>query len=61
MEDKEAIWNLTNIQITLSHSLTQAQEIVFVLSKQLHALQTQEKANTPTTERPVLDKKTNET
>ena len=39
MYDKEAMVNLTSINLTLSQSLTQAQETVLVLSKQLQALQ----------------------
>ena len=39
MEDKEAMANLTIINLTLSQSLAQAQETIFVLSKQLQALQ----------------------
>ena len=46
MEDKEAMENLTSINLTMSQSLTQAQETIMVLSKQLQALQTQEKAKT---------------
>ena len=47
MEDKEAMANLTSINLTLSQSLTQAQETILVLSKQLQALQVQ--AKTPST------------
>ena len=50
--------NLTSINLTLSQSLTQSQETILVLSKQLHALQVQTKAKTPTTKITVLDKKT---
>ena len=60
MEDKEAMSNLTSINLTLSQILTQAQEKILVISKQLKALYTQAKAKAPTTERPVLDKKTKE-
>ena len=35
MEDKEAMANLTSINLTLLQSLTQAQETILVLSKQL--------------------------
>ena len=35
MEDKEAMANLTSINLTLLQSLTQAQETMLVLSKQL--------------------------
>ena len=38
MEYKEAMANLTSINLTLSQSLTQAQETIFVLSKQIQAL-----------------------
>ena len=58
MEDKEAISNLTSINLTLYQSLTQAQETIFVLSKQLKALQVQTKTKTPATNRTALDKKT---
>ena len=57
MEDKEAIKNLKNINLTLYHSLTQAQEIVLVLSKQLQALQTKTNYKKPETEKPATDKK----
>ena len=46
--------------LTLSHSLTQAQETIFVLSKQLQALQDQSKAKKKTTKKHVMDKKTRE-
>ena len=39
MEDNEAMENLTTINLTLSQSLTQAQEKILVLSKKLQALQ----------------------
>ena len=61
MEDKEAMANLNSIKLTLSQSLMQAKETIMVLSKKLQALQTQAKEIKPTTERPVLDKKTKET
>ena len=38
MEDKEAMANLTSINLTLLQSLTQSQEIILVISKQLQAL-----------------------
>ena len=38
MEDKEAMENLTSINLTLFQSLNQAQETILVLSKQLQAL-----------------------
>ena len=53
--------NLTSINLTLYQRLTQAQETILVLSKQLWVLQTKAKAEIPTTETPVLDKKTKET
>ena len=53
MEDNKAKANLTRIKLTLSQSLIQAQETFLVLSKQLQALQAQEKAKKPTNERPV--------
>ena len=61
MEDKEAMANLTNINLPLSQILTQAQENILVLSKHLQALQTQAKAKIPNSESTVLDKKTKET
>ena len=57
MEDKEAMANLASINLTLSQSLTQAQETILVLSNQLQALQVQTKINTPATKRISLDKK----
>ena len=35
MKEKEAMVNLTSIYLTLSQSLTQAQETILVISKQL--------------------------
>ena len=58
MEDKEAMANLTSINLTLYQSLTKSKETIMVLSKQLQALQTQAKVKTPTSEIPVLDKNT---
>ena len=58
MEDKEAMANLTTINLTLSQSLTQAQETILVLSKKLQALQFHTKAKTPSTKRTALDQKT---
>ena len=57
MEDKEAMANLASINLTLSQSLTQAQETILVLSKQLQALQVHTKTKTPATKRTALDKK----
>ena len=58
MEDKEAMANLTGINLTFSQSLTQAQETILVLSKQLQVLQVHTKADTPSTKRTALDQKT---
>ena len=58
MEYKEAIVNLTIINLTLSQSLTQAEENILVLSKQLQGLQVHTKTKTPATKRIALDKKT---
>ena len=60
MEDKEAMANLTSINLTLSQSLTQSQETILVISNQLQALQTQAKSKTPTTEIPLLENNTKE-
>ena len=51
MEDKETMANLTSINLTLSQILTQAQETILVLSKQLQALQVHTKVKTPSTNR----------
>ena len=61
MEDKEEMANPTSINLTLSQILTQVQNKMLVLYKQLQAFQAQLNAKTPTTEIPVLDKKTKET
>ena len=58
MEDNEAMANLTSTNLTLSQSLTQAQETILVLSKQLQALQVHTKAKTPSKKRTELDIKT---
>ena len=58
MEDNEAIANLTRINLTLLLSLTQAQERIVVLSKQLQALQVHIKVKTTSTKRTALDQKT---
>ena len=58
MEDKEAMANLTLINLTLSQILTQAQETILVLSEQLQALQVYNKSKTPSTKRTALDQKT---
>ena len=57
MEDKEAMANLTSINLTLSQSLTQSQETILVLSKQLQALQVHTKAKTPFTKSTALYQK----
>ena len=57
MEDKEAMTKLTSINLILSQSLTQAQETILVLSKQMQALQVQTKTKTPSTKRTSLDLK----
>ena len=57
MKDKESMANLTSINLTLSHSITQAQETIFVLSNQLQSLQGHTKAKTPSTKRTTLDQK----
>ena len=56
MKDKEEMVNLTSINITLSQSLTQAQEKMLMISKQLQALQVQTKTKTPATKITSLDK-----
>ena len=58
IKDKEAMANLTSIKLILSQSLTQAQETILVLSKQLWDLQVHTKANIPPTKRTALDQKT---
>ena len=55
MEDKEAMENLTRINLKLSHSLTQVQEKIFVISKQLQALQAQTNSKKTDTEKPGTD------
>ena len=49
--------NLISINLTLSKSLTQAQETILVISKQLPALKFQTKTKKPATNKTVLDKK----
>ena len=46
MKGTEAMMSFTRINLTLSHIITQAQEIILVLSEQLHVLQTHSKAKT---------------
>ena len=50
--------NFTSIYLTLYQSLTQAQETILVLSKQLQALQVHTKSKTPSKKRSALDQKT---
>ena len=56
MEYKDAMANLISINLTLSHSLTQAQEKILVLSKKVQALQVQKKTKTPSTKITAIDK-----
>ena len=58
MEEKEAMATLTSINLILSQSLTQAQETMLVLSKQLQALQVHTKTKKPATKRTALDQRT---
>ena len=58
MEYMEAMANLKSINLKLSQSLTQAQEPVLVLSKQLQELQAHTNAKKPATEKPATDTKT---
>ena len=51
MEEKEAMANLTIINLTLSQSLTQAQETILVLFKKLQAIQVHTKEKKPSTKR----------
>ena len=55
MEDNQAIANLSRINLPFSQSLTQAQETILVLFKQLQALQVHPKTKTPATNRISLD------
>ena len=57
MEYKEAMANLTSINLTLSQSLTQAQETILVICKQLQALQVHTKSKTSSAKRTTLDQK----
>ena len=57
MEDKEAMANLTSINLTLSQIPTQAQKKMLVLSEQLQALQVHTKENTLSTKRTAPDQK----
>ena len=61
MEDKEAMANLTSINLPLSQSLMQAQEKILEISKEIQALHTHEKAKIPTAEIPLLNNNTKET
>ena len=56
MEDKEAMVNLTSINLKLSQSLNQAQETMLAISKQLQALQVHTKEKKPSTKRNKLYK-----
>ena len=58
MEDKEAMANLTIINLTLSQILTEAQEKKLVLSKQLQALQVHTKTKKPATKITAIYEKT---
>ena len=58
MEDKGTMANLASIKLTLSQILTQSQETILVLFKQLQALQVQTNTNKPVTEKPAAYKKT---
>ena len=58
MKEKEAMANLASINLTLLQRLTQAQETMLVLSKQLQALQVHKKTKSPATKRTSLDQKT---
>ena len=58
MEYKEAMVNLTRINLTLSQSLNQAQETILVPSKQLKSLKANINAKKTATEIPATDKKT---
>ena len=57
LEDKEAMENLTTISLILSHSLTQAQESILALSKNLNTLQSQMNTKKPKTGKPSTYKK----
>ena len=57
MEDKEAMANLTIINLTLYQILTQAHETILVLSEQLQAPQVLRKTKTPATKRTAINKK----
>ena len=57
MEDKEKMENLTSINLTLSQIITQVQETIFVLSKQLQAIQLHTKAKTQAKNRKEPHKK----
>ena len=59
MEDKEAMANLTSIKLTLSQSLTQAQETIMMISNRLQALHNQKKSTTK--DIPVMENKAKET
>ena len=54
-EYKDAMENLTSINLTLSQNLDQAQEAILALYKQMHAIQTHMNNKKTTTEKPVTD------
>ena len=58
IKDNEEMANLISIYLTLSQSLTQPQEKMLGIYKQLQALHTKAKAKTPTSERLELEKNT---
>ena len=55
-EDKEAMTNITSINLTLYQSLTKSQETILVTSEQLQDLQAQSKEKKPKTKKPSMDK-----
>ena len=58
-KDKVATANITRINTTLYQSLTQAQEAILVLSKQLKTLQAQIKTEKPETKKKHYRNKSN--
>ena len=57
IEYKEAMSILTRIDLTISQSLTQSQETLLVITKQLQLLQAHTSSNKPSTEKLETDKK----
>ena len=57
MKENEAMENLAIINLTLSQSLTQAQETILVPSKQLQTLQAQMNSKEPMTKKRKLTRK----